>query len=197
MIGRFKSNMKRLIFSDDNFTLKYFVLCHLCSLHSLDKTENYAGKTTRHKKTGRKIKDEKVTYTLHKPVRKSFPRRRVLVHGIDIQWKIDLVDLSSPSRVNDDYKLLLTCIDVLTEYASVMECTSFPRKMTTYKPASWNVSREHSKKKCLDTLLIPEIDHTWTLWMISFCRTTTVHTEQYNVTVRRDELYHMRGMHMV
>ena len=37
------------------------------------------------------------TYTLHKPVRKSFPRRLVLVHGIDDQWQIDLVDLSSLS----------------------------------------------------------------------------------------------------
>ena len=56
-------------------------------------------------------------YTLHKPVRKSFPRRRVLVHGIDEQCQIDLVDLS---RVNDDYKFILTCIDMLLKYAWVM-----------------------------------------------------------------------------
>ena len=60
------------------------------------------------------------TYTLHKPVRKSFPRRRVLVHGIYDQWQIDLVDLSSLSRVNDNYKFLLTCIDVLSKYAWVV-----------------------------------------------------------------------------
>ena len=35
-----------------------------------------------------------LTYTLHTPVCKSFHRRRVLVHGIDDQWKIDLVVLS-------------------------------------------------------------------------------------------------------
>ena len=40
-----------------------------------------------------------VHLTQTKPVRKSFPRRRVLVHGIDDQWQIDL---SSLSRVNDD-----------------------------------------------------------------------------------------------
>ena len=60
------------------------------------------------------------TYTLHKPVRKSFSRRRVLVHGIDDQWQIDMVDLSSLSRVNDNYKFLLTCIDVLSKYACVV-----------------------------------------------------------------------------
>ena len=51
---------------------------------------------------------------------KSFPRRRVLVHGIDDQWQIDLVDLSSLSRVNDNYKFLLTCIEVLSKYAWVV-----------------------------------------------------------------------------
>ena len=57
------------------------------------------------------------TYTLHKPVRTWFPRRRVLVLRIDDQWQIDLVDLSSLSRVNDNYKFILTCIDVLSKYA--------------------------------------------------------------------------------
>ena len=31
-----------------------------------------------------------------------------------------MVDLSSLSRVNDDYKFLLTCIDVLSEYTWVV-----------------------------------------------------------------------------
>ena len=60
------------------------------------------------------------TFTLHKPVRKSFPRRRVIVHGIDDQCQIDLVGLSPLSRVNDNYKFLLACIDVLSNYAWVV-----------------------------------------------------------------------------
>ena len=60
------------------------------------------------------------TYTLHKPVRKSFTRRRVLVHEIYDQWQIDLVDLSSLSRINDNCKFLLTCIDVLPNNARVV-----------------------------------------------------------------------------
>ena len=56
-------------------------------------------------------------YTLHKPVRKTFPRRRVLVGGIDSQWQIDLVDLSSISHLNKKYKFILTCIDFLSKYA--------------------------------------------------------------------------------
>ena len=51
-------------------------------------------------------------YTVHIPVRKLLLIGRVLVHGIDDQWQIDLVDMSSLSRVNNDYKFLLMCIDV-------------------------------------------------------------------------------------
>ncbi|KAJ8037999.1 hypothetical protein HOLleu_18960 [Holothuria leucospilota] len=54
------------------------------------------------------------TYTLHKSVRRKFPRNRVLVNAIDHQWEKDLVDLSSLSRYNEGYKFLLTCIDVLS-----------------------------------------------------------------------------------
>jgi hypothetical protein len=32
------------------------------------------------------------TYTLHKPTRRRFPRRQVVVYGIDHQWHADLVD---------------------------------------------------------------------------------------------------------
>ena len=52
------------------------------------------------------------TYTLHKSVRKSFPGRQILIHGIDDQWQIDLVYLSSLSRVNENYRFLLMCINV-------------------------------------------------------------------------------------
>lgn len=74
-------------------------------------------------KKGQNVKDwlqYKDTYTLHKPVRKTFPRRRVLVGGIDHQWQIDLVDVTSISSINNNYKFLLTCIDVLSKYAWVV-----------------------------------------------------------------------------
>ena len=75
-----------------------------------------------------KIKDKDVsgwlmtqdTYTLHKPVRRNFKRRKVLVAGIDQQWQADLVDLKSIAKHNDGYKYLLTCIDVLSKYAWVI-----------------------------------------------------------------------------
>jgi hypothetical protein len=40
------------------------------------------------------------THTLHKPTKRRFPRRRVVVYGIDHQWKADLVDLAKLTSYN-------------------------------------------------------------------------------------------------
>ena len=56
-------------------------------------------------------------YTLHKPTRRSFHRRQVVVYGIDDQWQADLVDLGKLASYNKGFKYLLTCIDVLSRYA--------------------------------------------------------------------------------
>jgi hypothetical protein len=54
---------------------------------------------------------------LHKPIRKKFPKRRVIVYGIDEVWAIDLVDMKHFSRINKGYKYLLTVIDIFSKYA--------------------------------------------------------------------------------
>ena len=57
------------------------------------------------------------TYTLHKPVRRKFPRRKTLSLGIDHLWQVDLVDVASISRYNDSHRFILTCIDCFSRYA--------------------------------------------------------------------------------
>lgn len=57
------------------------------------------------------------TYTLHKPIRHHFRRRRIIVHGIDAQWEADLVDLSKIAKHNHSYRYLLTVIDTLSKFA--------------------------------------------------------------------------------
>ncbi|XP_074651575.1 uncharacterized protein LOC141906232 [Tubulanus polymorphus] len=59
------------------------------------------------------------TYTLHKPTRKKFPRRKVIVRGIDDQWAADLVFLIDLQKYNSGYKYLLTAIDCFSRYAIV------------------------------------------------------------------------------
>ena len=51
-------------------------------------------------KEAKKVLGKDLAYTLHKPVRRNFPTRRVLVWGIDDQWVADLVDMQKLSRVN-------------------------------------------------------------------------------------------------
>ena len=60
------------------------------------------------------------TYTLHKPIRKKFLRRKTVVAGIDTQWQADLADLSKLSKFNDKHRYLLCIIDVFSKYAWVV-----------------------------------------------------------------------------
>src|SRR5437867_10438657 len=59
-------------------------------------------------------------YTLHKPVRRKFMRRKTICVGVDHLWQIDLADLTSLSASNDGYKFLLTYIDCFSRYAWVV-----------------------------------------------------------------------------
>ena len=56
-------------------------------------------------------------YTLHKPVRRNFPRNKVVVSGPNYQFQIDLSDMQSIKEYNDGYQYILTCIDVFSKLA--------------------------------------------------------------------------------
>jgi len=56
-------------------------------------------------------------YTLHKPRRIRFPRRKTYSKEIGDLFEIDLVDLSSLSSFNDAMRYLLTFIDVFSKRA--------------------------------------------------------------------------------
>lgn len=68
----------------------------------------------------KKFLEDEDTYTLHKPVRKKFPRRKVIVSGPNAQWQADLVDVRRIMKYNDNYAYLLTVIDVFTKYSWVV-----------------------------------------------------------------------------
>ena len=57
------------------------------------------------------------TYTLHKPARRHFKRRQVIVGGMHQQWQADLVDMSKFKRFNNGMAFLLTVIDVFSKVA--------------------------------------------------------------------------------
>ncbi|CAB0040139.1 unnamed protein product [Trichogramma brassicae] len=56
-------------------------------------------------------------YTLHRPVRRKFPRLRYDVTNIDDVWECDLMQLTTIKKDNDVYCYLLVVIDVLSKFA--------------------------------------------------------------------------------
>ena len=60
---------------------------------------------------------EQDAYTLYKPARRHFGRRRVVVGGPHQQWQADLVDLSNLKTDKDGMTFLLTVIDVFMKMA--------------------------------------------------------------------------------
>ena len=60
------------------------------------------------------------SYTLHRNVKRRFTRRQTFAVGIDHVWQMDLADMSLIAGHNDNYKYILTCIDVFSRYAFVV-----------------------------------------------------------------------------
>lgn len=56
------------------------------------------------------------TYSLHKPIRRKFPRRKTFSKGINDLFQADLADMQNLARYNDNYRFLLTCICVFSKF---------------------------------------------------------------------------------
>ena len=54
---------------------------------------------------------------LHKPKRKNYVRRKIIVNHIDEIFAADLVEMQKFSKINKGYRYLLTCIDIFSKYA--------------------------------------------------------------------------------
>ena len=62
---------------------------------------------------------DQLTYNLHKPARRRFPRNKIYVKSIGELVQADLVDMSEFSSMNKGNKFLLTAIDVFSKRAFV------------------------------------------------------------------------------
>lgn len=57
-----------------------------------------------------------VVSELHKPARRNFKRRRVIIKGLDDLWQADLADFKLYARENRGYKYILIVIDSFSKY---------------------------------------------------------------------------------
>lgn len=71
--------------------------------------------------TNRKLNNlkEVVINELHKPSRKNYKRRRVIVKGLNDLWQADLVSLIPYSKFNKGYKYMLVVINVFSKFVWV------------------------------------------------------------------------------
>ena len=63
---------------------------------------------------------ERLADELHKPIRRNFPRRRVVVKHIDDTWCSDLVEMQKFSKWNKGYRYLLMVLDVFSKYGWIV-----------------------------------------------------------------------------
>lgn len=83
----------------------------------------YSGATALHRTTSinlpavQEFLNQQWAYSLHKPVRRKFTRRRYVTSGLNRQWQADLVEMQPFSRENNGHRYLLTVIDIFSRYA--------------------------------------------------------------------------------
>ena len=84
------------------------------SFTSVENLRRYTGES---RSRVRKYLSTQDAYTLHKPIRHRFPRRRTYTKGINDLFQADLVDVSNIAKYNDSHRYILTCIDVFSKRA--------------------------------------------------------------------------------
>ena len=81
---------------------------------------------------------------LHKPKRKNFPRRKIIVNHIDEIFAADLVEMQKFAKLNRGYRYLLTCIDIFSKYSWVIPLKD--KKGINVKNALQKIFKERSPK---------------------------------------------------
>ena len=101
---------------DNHLREHYYSPSNPASFSGLNKLSKVAKTPEPHVKKWLEGED---AYTLHKQVRKIFPRNKYLVTNIDELFQADLIDLRNLKEDNDNVGYLLSVIDVFSKYAWV------------------------------------------------------------------------------
>ena len=82
---------------------------------------------------------------LHKPIKRKFKKRKVLVSGIDKIWAADLADMKAFKDYNDGYTFLLLVIDIFSKYGWIVPLKN--KKGETVAEALKNIFEERKPEK--------------------------------------------------
>ena len=81
---------------------------------------------------------------LHKPKRKNYTRRKIIVNHIDEIFAADLVEMQKFAKLNKGYRYLITCIDIFSKFAWVIPLKD--KKGITIKNALEKIFKERKPK---------------------------------------------------
>ena len=93
--------------------------CFLCLDKLYRLAKNKFPSVTR--KEIRKWAENNLSYSLHKPCRRTFNRNKVYAPEIDSLWEADLAFVQDVVKENDGVNYLLVVIDVLSKYVCVRD----------------------------------------------------------------------------
>ena len=114
-IGKNNKDIKRLKHIADDKWLKCFKL-----RSPWDITAYSAIKSKRTLGLGIDNSNKILSEELHKPKRKNYPRRKIIVNHIDEIFAADLVEMQKFAKLNKGYRYLLTCADIFSKYSWVI-----------------------------------------------------------------------------
>ena len=81
---------------------------------------------------------------LHKPKRKNYLRRKIIFNHIDEIFAANLVEMQKFSKMNKNYRYLLTCIDIFSKFAFVIPLKH--KKGITIKNALQKIFKKRKPK---------------------------------------------------
>ena len=58
-------------------------------------------------------------YSLQRDIKRKFPRRKIVVSGVDVEWGVDLASVENIAEFNDKVKFLLFAVDVFSRYLHI------------------------------------------------------------------------------
>ena len=111
------------------------------------------------------------SYSLMKPIRRSFPRSKVVVDTIDSMWDGDLADVSNISSQNEGYKFLLVLIDIFSRFLFIV-----PLKNKQHQNITDGLKYIFLKGRKPHTLRTDKGSEFKNRWVKSFLKKEGVHT---------------------
>ena len=96
------------------------------------------------RKLGLGVHNKILSEELHKPKRKNYPRRRIIVNHINEIFAADLVEMQKFAKLNRGYRYLLTCIDIFSKFAWVIPLKD--KKGITIKNALEKIFKQRKSK---------------------------------------------------